>query len=233
MDTNKLLNPNISVDCVIFGFDGEKLKVLLIERNIVEQNEMYNDKKLPGSVILNDEDLDDAAARVLTELTGIKSIYLSQFHAFGHPSRTNNPRDIHWLEKTTHLKIDRIVTIAYMALVKIDRKLVFSAEDTTAKWYDIKQIDTMNLAFDHAKIIEKGLEHVRHRLDLEPHLLFELLPRKFTISQLRTLHDTIHQVQSDVRNFQKKLALMPYVVPLDEFEKDVAHRAARLYKYKK
>ncbi len=233
MSNENIYNPHVSVDCVVFGFDGEKLKVLLVERSIAEQNEMYNDKKLPGSIILQDEDLDTAASRVLNELTGLKNIYLSQFKSFGNPNRTNDSRDILWLEKTTQLKIGRIVTVAYVALVKINSKLVFNAADTLVNWYDINEIKNMNLAFDHTDIIFEGLKHIRHRLELEPHLFFELLPRKFTITQLRTLHDTVHQVQSDVRNFQKKVAQMPYVVALDEVEAGVPHRAARLYKYKK
>ena len=232
-ENRNLYNPHISVDCVVFGFDGENLKVLLIERSINEHNELYNDKKLPGSIIFYDEDLDDAASRVLKELTGLKNIYLSQFKSFGNPNRTANPRDIVWLEKTTKLKIGRIVTVAYMALIKIERKLVFNAEDTSANWYDVNETARMQLAFDHNEIIQKGLEHIRHRLDLEPSLLFELLPRKFTLSQLRILHDVVHQIRSDVRNFQKKVAQMPYLVMLDEFEEGVPHRAARLYKYKK
>ncbi|MDP4241101.1 MAG: NUDIX domain-containing protein, partial [Bacteroidota bacterium] len=221
MLNGNLYNPHISVDCVVFGFDGENMKVLLIERSIDEQNTLYNDKKLPGSIILNDEDLDEAASRVLNELTGLKNIYLSQFRSFGNPSRTTNPRDILWLERTTQLEIGRIVTVAYVALIKIDRKIVFNAEDTSASWYDVNEITNMQLAFDHNQIIENGLQYIRHRLDLEPHLLFELLPRKFTISQLRTLYDVVHQTHSDVRNFQKKVAQMPYLVPLDEQEEGV------------
>lgn len=233
MPINNLYNPHVSVDCVVFGFNGEDLKVLLIERNITEQNELYNDKKLPGSIILNDENLDDAASRVLNELTGLKNIYLSQFRSFGSPNRTSNPRDILWLENTLQLKIGRIVTVAYVALIKIDRKIQVKNENTQANWYDLNEVSTMNLAFDHAEIIKKGLEHVRYNLDIEPHLLFELLQRKFTISQLRSLYDTVHQTRSDVRNFQKKVAQWPYVVALDELEEGVPHRAARLYKYKK
>jgi len=233
MPNENIYNPHVSVDCVVFGFDGEKLKVLLIERSIDEQNELYNDKKLPGSIILNDENLDDAASRVLNELTGLKNIYLNQFKSFGNPNRTYNPRDILWLENTTHLKIGRIVTVAYVALIKIDRKIVFNTEDTSANWYDVNEINNMQLAFDHNQIIEDGLQHIRHRLDVEPHLLFELLPRKFTISQLRILHDVVHQTRSDVRNFQKKVAQMSNLVMLDEVEEGVPHRAARLYKYKK
>lgn len=228
-----IYNPHVSVDCVVFGFDGEKLKVLLIERSIAEQNELYNDKKLPGSIILNDEDLDDAASRILNELTGLKNIYLSQFMSFGNPNRTKNPRDIYWLENTTQLKIGRIVTVAYVALIKIDRKIKFNAENTSANWYDVNDVSKMKLAFDHNQIIENGMQFIRHRVDVEPHLLFELLPKKFTISQLRILHDVVHQTKSDVRNFQKKVAQMPYLVMLDEVEEGVPHRAGRLYKYKK
>lgn len=233
MSNEIIYNPHVSVDCVVFGFDGEKLKALLIERSITEQNEQYNDKKLPGSMILNDEDLDDAASRVLNELTGLKNIYLSQFRSFGNPKRSKNPRDILWLENTMQLKVDRIVTVAYVALIKIDRKIQVKNENTQASWYDLNEVKDMNLAFDHAEIIKKGLEHIRHNFDSEPHLLFELLPRKFTISQLRSLYDTVHQTRSDVRNFQKKVAQWPYVVALDELEEGVPHRAARLYKYKK
>ncbi|HLP05191.1 MAG TPA: NUDIX domain-containing protein [Paludibacter sp.] len=233
MPTENIYNPHVSVDCVVFGFDGEKLKVLLIERSIKEQNELYNDKKLPGSIIMNDEDLDDAASRVLLELTGLKNIYLSQFRSFGGPQRTKNPRDILWLENTTQLKIGRIITVAYVALIKIDRKIQVKSDNTQANWYNLNEVAGMNMAFDHAEIINKGLEYIRHNLDIEPHLLFELLPRKFTISQLRSLYDTVHQTRSDVRNFQKKVAQWPYVVALNEMEEGVAHRAARLYKYKK
>lgn len=229
--TENVYNPHVSVDCVVFGFDGERLKVLLIERSISEKEVMYNDKKLPGSIILADEDLDHAASRVLNELTGLKNIYLSQFRSFGNPGRTNNPRDIYWLEKTTLLKIGRIVTVAYMALVKIDRKIQFNSPVTKANWYDVNEVPAMHLAFDHKDIIQAGLEHIKHRMDVEPHLLFELLPARFTLSQLRALHDVVHQTRSDVRNFQKKVARLPYIVPLDERQEGVPHRAARLYKF--
>ena len=233
MENEFINNPHVSVDCVVFGFDGEKLKALLIERSIHDQNELYNDKKLPGSIILNEENLDDAASRVLTELTGLKNIYLRQFKSFGDPNRSSNSRDVFWLEETTKLKIGRIITVAYVALIKIDRKIVFNAEDTTANWFDVTEISKMQLAFDHNKIITDGLQHIRHQLTVEPNLLFELLPKKFTISQLRILYDVINQTKSDVRNFQKKVAQMDYLIALDEVEEGVPHRAARLYKYKR
>ena len=125
-------NPYVSIDCVVFGFDGKDLKVLLIKRHIEENTGEYNDKKLPGSIIYMDEDLDDAASRVLAELTGLKNITLSQFQSFGNPKRTSNPRDILWLERTMKTKIERIVTVGYVALIKINRKITLDSKDTTA-----------------------------------------------------------------------------------------------------
>lgn len=226
-------NPHVSVDCVVFGFDGEKLKVLLIERSIKDDHNLYNDKKLPGSIILNEEDLDAAAYRVLFELSGLKNVYLSQFYSFGKHDRIKDPRDILWLENTMQLKIGRIVTVAYVALLKINRKIQISDEGTKAGWYEIQEVEKLKLAFDHNEIITKGLEHIRDRMDLSPQLFFEMLPAKFPLSQFRALYDTVHQLKSDVRNFQKKVAQMPYLVPTDEFEQDVAHRAARLYRFDK
>ena len=223
-------NPHVSVDCVVFGFDGKDLNVLLIERHIQENNDEYSDKKLPGSIIYMDEDLDEAASRVLTELTGLKNIPLSQFHSFGDPCRSQNPRDVFWLEKTTHTKIERIVTVGYVALIKINRKITFDAEDKSANWHPVGNIENIHLAFDHLLIIQKGLEYIKHWFGIEPKLMFKLLPRKFTLSQLRLLYDAVHQTKSDVRNFQKKAMQWKHLVLLDEFEKNVPHRAGRLYK---
>ncbi|MDR0743248.1 MAG: NUDIX domain-containing protein [Tannerella sp.] len=227
----RLYNPYVSVDCVVFGFDGKELNVLLIERHIHEKNSNYNDKKLPGSIIYMDEDPDEAASRVLTELTGLKNIPLSQFRSFGNPERSKNPRDIHWLEKTTHTKIKRIVTVGYVALIKINRKITLNSEDRSANWYNVRETEAMTLAFDHSLIIRKGLEYIKHWLHVEPDLMFKLLPRKFTLSQLRLLYDAVDQTRSDVRNFRKKVKQWKKLVMLDEFEKNVPHRAARLYKY--
>lgn len=224
-------NPHVSVDCVVFGFDGEKLKILLIERTIEEQN--FSDKKLPGSIIFEEEDLDAAATRILNELTGLKNIYLSQFHSFGNPNRTKNLRDRNWLEKLTNTKIGRIVTVGYVALIKISRKIVFESENTTANWYDINSLKSFQLAFDHNEIADFALEHIRYKVKLEPSMLFELLPQKFTMTQLRNLYDTIMGVTSDVRNFKKKMLQMEGLEQLDEVQKDVPYRAPRLYRFDK
>ena len=232
MTDKRQYNPYVSVDCVVFGFDGKDLNVLLIERHIRETDGDYSDKKLPGSIIYMDENLDEAAVRVLTELTGLKNIPLSQFHSFGNPERSGNQRDVLWLEKTTHTKIERIVTIGYVALIKINRKITLDSEGRSANWYNVRDIEKMNLAFDHSLIICKGLEYVKHWFSVEPDLMFKLLPRKFTLSQLRLLYDAVNLTKSDVRNFQKKVMQWKNIVMLNEFEKNVPHRAARLYKVK-
>jgi hypothetical protein len=226
-----LANTHISVDCVVIGFDGEQLKVLLVKRDGEENGKVYHDMKLPGSLIYMDEDLDEAAQRVLHELTGIRNVRLVQFKAFGSKDRTSNPKDVQWLERAMQLKVDHIITIAYLAMVKIDHTLENYLDESQACWVVLKDVKT--LAFDHNLIIKEAMARIRHLVDAEPLMLFELLPRKFTALQLRTLFEVIYDKPIDVRNFHKKIAMMEYVVPLDEYEQGVSHRAARYYKLDK
>ena len=226
-----LANNHISVDCVVIGLDGEQLKVLLVKRIGEEDGEVYHDMKLPGSLIYTDEDLDEAAGRVLCELTGIKNVNLMQFKAFGSKNRTSNPKDVHWLERAMQSKVERIVTIAYLSMVKIDRTLDKSLDEHQACWVALKDIKT--LAFDHNLIIREALTYIRQVVDFNPCMLFDLLPRKFTASQLRILFELVYDKPVDVRNFHKKIAMMEYVVPLEEKQQGVAHRAARFYKFDK
>ena len=203
-----LANNHISVDCVVIGFDGEQLKVLLVKRAGEDNGEVYHDMKLPGSLIYMDEDLDEAAQRVLYELTGLKNVNLMQFKAFGSKNRTSNPKDVRWLERAMQSRVERIVTIAYLSMVKI-------------------------LAFDHNLIIKEAMTYIRQFVEFNPSMLFELLSRKFTAAQLRTLFELVYDKVVDVRNFHKKIAMMEYVVPLEEKQQGVAHRAARYYKFDK
>lgn len=226
-----LANNHISVDCVVIGFDGEQLKVLLIRRVGEEAGEVFHDMKLPGSLIYMDEDLDGAAQRVLNELTGVKNVNLVQFKAFGSKDRTKDPRDVHWLERAIQSKVERIVTIAYLSLVKIDRTLNRDLNNLQACWVALP--DIKDLAFDHNLIIKEALLYIRQYVEVNPSALFDLLPRKFTASQLRTLYELIYDREIDVRNFHKKIALMEYVVPLEERQQGVAHRAARYYRFDK
>lgn len=226
-----LANNHISVDCVVIGFDGVQLKVLLVKRMGEEKGEVFHDMKLPGSLIYMDEDLDEAAQRVLHELTGLKNVNLVQFKAFGSKNRTKNPKDVHWLERAQRAKVERIVTIAYLSLVKIDRALNRNLDECQASWVAME--DIADLAFDHNLIIKEALSYIRQYVEINPSALFELLPRKFTAAQLRVLYELVYEKRIDVRNFHKKMAQMEYVVPLDEKQEGVSHRAARFYRFEK
>lgn len=225
------VSPNISVDCSLIGFDGEELRVLLVRQAGVPEVEGENIYKLPGSLIYVDEDLDEAAKRVLYELTGLKSVSMVQFRAFGSKDRTRNPKDVRWLERFHSLpnQINRIVTIAYLALLKIDRKYTRLSHKYEACWMPVK--DVKELAFDHKQILEESLIYIRQYIEAFPAALFDLLPRKFTASQLRRLYEVIYDRTFDVRNFHKRIMMMKYVVPLEEKEQGVSHRAARYFKF--
>ncbi len=227
--TTPLANNHISVDCVVIGFDGANLRVLLVKRSGSDHAGDYNDMKLPGSLIYQDEDLDGAASRVLTELTGVRDLPLTQFKAFGSKDRTRNPRDVIWLERAQQARVERIVTIAYFAIVKLDAAMQRAIDHNLASWVPVESVGT--LAFDHNAIIAEALKAVRREADNNRTILFDLLPKKFTASQLRLLTEIVYDKQLDVRNFHKKIAQMPYVVPLEEHQKGVAHRAARYFKF--
>ena len=229
--TVPLANNHISVDCVVIGFDGEQLKVLLIKRVGEEEGEVFHDMKLPGSLIYMDEDLDEAAQRVLNELTGLKNVNLMQFKAFSSKNRTKDPKDVHWLERAMKSRVERIVTIAYLSLGKSDRAFYRDLDDYQAEC--VAMPDIKALAFDHNLIIKEAITYIRQYVEFSPSALFDLLPRKFTAAQLRTLYELVYDKQYDVRNFHKKIALMEYVVPLEEKQQGVAHRAARYYRFDK
>lgn len=225
----KFIYTYVSVDCVIFGFEDDRLSILLVKRDI-EANET-KDLKLPGSLIYDSEDVDDAAARILFELTGIKKMPLKQFKCFASPSRANNPDDMKWLDKAYQPNINRLITVAYTALCKIDRKLNNISRYKQSQWCPINKLPLM--PFDHNLIVIESLDAMRKWIETEPSIIFELLPKKFTISQLHKLYEAILNKKINICNFHKKVAAMNYVVSLEEKEKKVAHRAARYYKFDK
>lgn len=223
-DNRPLAKNHISVDCVVVGFSEDKLKVLLVKQD--EAKDVYN--KLPGNLIYQDENLDEAAQRTLLELTGVENNSLMQFKAYGSGGRTQNQEDVLWLEKTDNIKVESIVTIAYFTVV---RKLKTPNTEYNANWINIDEVNS--LAFDHNSILNDAIKHLKNYAEKNPIILFELLPKKFTVSQLRILYEIISGRSLDVRNFQKKLTSMDYVIPLDEFQKNVSHRAARYYSFNK
>lgn len=223
------INPHISVDCVIFGFSTNQLKVLLISRTIKDETgQVIKDYKLPGDFITINEDLDLAASRTLEELTGLKNIYLQQFAVFGRPDRISNRVDIAWLNATTGHRIQRVVTAAYYSLINISNTNSDFAVENKATWTDVKQIP--HLAFDHAMIISRGLAHLQNTLRSEP-IGFELLPEKFTIRELQTLYEVILDCKLDNRNFRKKILKSKYLVQLEEKQRGVAHKPAYYYHF--
>ena len=226
-----LLNPHTSVDCVIFGFDGSRLKVLLIKRTGQESKEPFTMKyKLPGDLIKYNEDLDKAAERVLRELTGLQNIFLRQFKVFGNPDRIPENDDRKWLEETSGVSISRVVTTAYYALIKINKSKAESENNHHALWHTI---DTLpSLIFDHKEIILTGLDRLRNEIRFEP-LCFELLPGKFTIRQIQTLYEVILGQPLDNRNFRKKFLNSDYIDSLEEKQTGVAHKPATLYRFNK
>lgn len=230
--TYRAIDAHVSVDCVVIGFDGEQLCVLLVRQIGKEQKDDMSDMKLPGSLIYANEDLDEAAERVLKELTGLKNIKMEQFRAYGSKGRTENPEDVAWLERFQGLpekRVSMIVTIAYLSLQRIDRKHQELIGTYDARWVPVWGIK--NLAFDHVKILQDAIVHVRHYVENNPSLVFDLLPRKFTIAQLRTVYELVYRKYYDIRNFHKKMSSIPYIVPLDEKEVGVNHRAARFFRF--
>ena len=203
--------PALTVDCVVFGLDEDELQVLLIRRGL---EPFLGDWALPGGFVHVDESLDAAALRELEEETGLRKLFLEQLFTFGAPTR--DPRE-------------RVVTVAYYALVKLSEHKVRAATDAAdAAWFGISDLPT--LGFDHAEIVELALARLRGKVRYQP-IGFELLPRKFTLTQLQRMYEVILERSLDKRNFRKKILGMDLLVELDEVQKDVAHRAARLYKF--
>ena len=225
------INPHISVDCVVFGFDTLRLKVLLIEREYIgAHGKKIMDYKLPGDFINPREDLDRAAHRTLNELTGLQDIYLRQFAVFGDPGRISRREDLKWLADTTGMDIRRVVTTAYYALISIPESNSDPVIKNNARWTCLEQVP--ELAFDHMKILKRGHEHLQITLRNEP-IGFKLLPEKFTIRELQSLYEVILGCRLDNRNFRKKVLKSRYLVPLAEKQSGVAHKPARFYRFDK
>ena len=219
---------HVSVDCVLFGFDGTNLHTLLVEKTGVHEG---NNMKLPGRLIHENEDLETAASNIVEEMTGIKRSNLHQFKAFGAPDRTSNPNDRAWLEYQVSMDIDRVVTVGFMSTFRISTKLKTFSTVFNARWVPVNS--TPKLIFDHNLILQEAVEYLRQMAQWQPAIIFKLLPPKFTALQLRKIYETITGIKIDARNFHKKISSMPYVKVLDETQTNVSHRAAHYYKFDK
>ena len=199
----------VSVDCVIFGFADNELKVLLIKSDL----EVYKDKwSLLGDLLKPDEDLESASYRVLKERTGLSDVYLEQVYTFSSIDRHPG---------------GRVITTAYYSLVNIkDHQLKLSHNEL--HWHPVNEVTC--LAFDHNRILQTCLERLREQI-LEHPIVFNLLPEKFSLRELQALYEAILNTKMDRRNFRKKFFLMDWLIDLDELEADVSHRPGKLYKF--
>lgn len=203
--------PAVTVDCVIFALDGSDLRVMLIQRDVEPFKGAW---ALPGGFVRMEEDLESAARRELREETGIHDVFLEQLYTFGDPNR--DPRG-------------RVISIAYYALVNIAGHHIQATTDARrAAWFGMADCPT--LAFDHQRILQMALDRLKGKVRYQP-IGFELLPTLFTLSQLQRMYETILDRPLDKRNFRKKILSMGILRETDQFEEDVAHRAARLYRF--
>lgn len=201
----------LSIDNVIFGLDHGQLDIMLVKHDIGLGKGRW---ALPGGFIGRDENLRDAAARLLLNLTGVRDLYLEQLKAFGRIDRF--PKD-------------RVVTIAYYALVSAeDYPLVAGTDASDAKWFNVKELPP--LIYDHSHIVEYGMQFLRHQVRHKP-IGFNLLPEKFTLLQLQELYEAILDVKLDKPNFRRKMMKMNLLAPCNEKQTGVPHRAANLYRF--
>lgn len=210
IDFNDFFNAAFSVDCLIFGYENEEIKVLLIQRGIEPYNHFW---AIPGDLVYPTEDLDDAAKRVLFELTGLNDVKMHQSKTFGSPHR--HPQG-------------RVITVSYFALIKItDFEIKASSWADMAMWVPIK--DVPQLAFDHNLILDSTVELLQQKLSNEP-VCFEMLPESFTLLELQKLYEYAFNTLFDKANFRKKIKNIP-LIELDEVQKNVKHRPAKLFKF--
>ena len=205
--------PAVTADCVVFGLDRKDLKVLLIQRQF---DPFAGCWALPGGFAVVGESIEETARRELAEETGLSGIFLEQLYTFSEPIR--DPRE-------------HVVTVAYYALANLTEHNPVAASDArSAAWFEVG--DTPELAFDHQQILDLAHRRLQGKIRYQP-IGFELLPDKFTLRQLQQMYEKILDREIDKRNFRRKILRMDILKELEEIEADVAHRAARLYRFDK
>jgi len=204
----------VAVDCIIFGYDilEKEIKLLLFKRIIEPAKGRWS---LAGGFVDNEEGLDDAASRILRKLTGLESVYLKQSFTYGDMDRDPG---------------DRVISVAYFALIAIRDINVELARRNGVKWLSLARLP--ELIFDHPVMVEKALINLQSQIKIKP-IGFELLPEKFTLVQLQDLYEAIYQRKVDKRNFRKKILSMEILEKLDEKERETSKKGAYYYKFNK
>lgn len=200
----------LSVDCIIFGFKEGKLNLLLLKRNFEPAKGEWS---LMGGFVQENESLDDAARRVLAELTGLTDIYMDQVEAFGAVARDPG---------------ERVISVAYYALINIDDYDHDLVRKHNAFWVGIDEIP--ELIFDHNEMVSKALTAMRNKASTRP-IGFKLLPEEFTLPKLQTLYEAIYGVSLDKRNFRKHIAQMDYIEKVGTIDKTGSKRGAAVYRF--
>ncbi|PCK09203.1 MAG: NUDIX hydrolase [Alteromonadaceae bacterium] len=204
--------PSLTVDCVIFGLSDKRLKTLLVKHAIGDSKGEWG---LPGGVVYTKESLEEAASRMLGDLTGVQGIYMEQLQAFGDVERAGSEK--------------RVITLAFFALVQPEHyELAISSDASDAIWCDVKE--RPELIFDHDKIVDVGIAYLRRRIRYKP-IGVNLLPAKFTLGQLQELYEAILDEKLDKPNFRRKMLRINFLVCCNETQDNVPHRAGVLYRF--
>ncbi len=199
----------VALDSIIFGFDGEELKLLLVKRGVEKQGDTWS---LMGGWLRPTEDTEDAASRILFQLTGISDVYLEQLQVFGNPYRD---------------PVERTVSIAYFALINVADYASVISQTFEAQWFSIQELPI--LLFDHGCMVQLAIERLRYKATQHP-IGFELLPAKFTIPQLQNLYEAIFDTEFDKRNFSRKILSTKLLIKLDEKQRGYSKKGAYLYR---
>lgn len=202
----------VAIDCIIFGFDGKHLKILLVQRAMQPERGNWS---LMGGFVQPAENTEQAAVSVLQKLTGITNIYLEELAVFSNPDRD---------------PVERTISIAYFSLIDINQYEKQITTEYHAEWFLLKKIP--KLIFDHNEMVKKAKEKLRYKAAFHP-LLFELLPEKFTLPQLQSLYEEIFDLEIDKRNFSRKILSMDFLIKLNEKEKENSKKGAYYYKLDK
>tara|TARA_R110002050_G_scaffold282899_3_gene431004 strand:+ start:180 stop:869 length:690 start_codon:yes stop_codon:yes gene_type:complete len=200
----------LAVDCIIFGFDDEDLKVLLIQRDFEPKKGKWS---LMGGFLKKNETLDDAAERILVKLTGVHDVYMEQLFAFSEIDRD---------------PVERTISTSYYAIINIEKHNEELIENYNAKWFSLSEVP--DLIFDHNIMLDKAIKRLRRRTSINP-IGFELLPEKFTMRQLQKLYEAILDKKLDKRNFINKINSMDILVKLDEKDMTSSTKGSYLFMF--